>query len=564
MRDPEGVVPGKPLFFASTMTLGGYGEGVLVQSRMGRPIKIEGNPDHPASLGATDVFAQASVLSLYDTDRSQAPIRAGQRGGQMATWDDFIADIVPRTQALRERQGAGLFLLTESITSPSLLHQIDMLLKRYPQARWYQYEPVTRHNASAGAHLAFGKPLDAVYRLGEAKVILSLGAYFLHDAPGRLRYARDFMDARRPREGGAGASVAMNRLYVIESTPSLAGAVADHRFALAPDGIEGLARALAKELGVDVPQASSPVPPAWLGALVRDLQRHGPESLVLAGNAESPAVHALAHAINARLGGLGRTVNYIEPVAQPYDPVASLRELTDALAAGEVDTLIILDGNPAYTAPADIDFQRHLREARFSVHLSQHRDETSVLAHWHLPQTHYLEEWGDARAFDGTVSLVQPLIAPLYGGVSEHELLAVLLGTWPRPGTTSCAASGRIGSRARARLFPIRISRIGGSGRWSGEWCRTRRHPCSRSLCGPIWRRLSRRPPLRRGASRLCSGPIAPYGTGASRTMPGCRRCPDPSTSSLGTTWPCSARRMRDAWGLRPGTWRTCASRAAR
>jgi MoCo/4Fe-4S cofactor protein with predicted Tat translocation signal len=425
VRPPEEVIPGKPLFYATAMPLGGFAAGVLVESHMGRPTKVEGNPDHPASLGATDAFAQASVLTLYDPDRSQVIIREGR----ISSWGAFVAALTDARTDLLPRKGAGLRILTETITSPTLADQIRALLAEFPQAKWHQYEPTGRDAAREGSRLAFGEYLNTVYRFDQADVILSLDADFLCSGPGAVRYARDFAARRRV----VGPDSTMNRLYVVESTPSNTGAMADHRLPLRSAEVAAFAAAIAEKLGVKTGpshgQALSGVPADWIPAIARDLLKHRGASLVVAGDGQPPAVHALAHAMNVALGNAGKTVIYTDPVeANPVDQMQSLRELVEDIKAGQVDVLLILSSNPAYTAPADMQFAENLLKVKLRVHLGLYDDETAELCHWHIPEAHYLESWGDARAYDGTVSILQPLIAPLYDGKSAHEVLAALQG----------------------------------------------------------------------------------------------------------------------------------------
>ncbi len=425
VQQPPELTPGKPLQFATAMTLSGYATGLLVESHEGRPTKVEGNPDHPASLGASDIFAQASVLTLYDPDRSQVV----SRSGQISTWEVFLEALNAELELQRTKDGAGLHILTETVTSPTLAAQLQRLLERFPAARWHQYEPVNRDNVRAGARLAFGEVVQPLYHFDQAEVILALGADFLQTDPGKLRYAREFSHKRRPPAG----EMAMNRLYVVESTPTITGAVADHRLPLRAGQLESLARAVGQELGIAVEPVGEPtsadVSPDWISAVASDIQRHRGASLVLAGEQQPPLVHALAHAMNDTLGNVGQTVVYTDPVeANPVDQTESLGELVTDMAAGEVDLLIMLGGNPVFTAPADLNFAEALTLVGFRVHLSLYDDETSNWCHWHIPAAHYLESWGDARAYDGTVSIIQPLIEPLYQGKSAHTLLAALLG----------------------------------------------------------------------------------------------------------------------------------------
>jgi MoCo/4Fe-4S cofactor protein with predicted Tat translocation signal len=425
VRQPEEVIPGKPLFFATAMTLGGYATGILVESHLGRPTKIEGNPDHPASLGATDAITQAAILSLYDPDRSQTVMRRER----IDTWNNFLTAITAELPALSARQGRGLRILTETVTSPTLADQLQRLSDELPEARWHQYEPCGRDNVRAGAQLAFGEYVDTIYHFDRADMIVSLDADFLAGMPGSVRYAREFIDRRRVASNGA----KMSRLFAVESTPGLTGAMADHRLPIAPSEIEPLARAIAGRLQVDLPSDVIDVPAGisgkWIDAVVSDLEANRGTSIVLAGEGQPPVVHALAHTINARLGNIGETVEYLDPIeSRPEGQGASLKTLVDDMAAGDVDLLLIVDGNPAYNTPAALDFAGRLRDVKLAVHLSQYYDETSFLCHWHLPAAHFLESWGDARAFDGTATIMQPLIAPLYGGRTACELVSILLG----------------------------------------------------------------------------------------------------------------------------------------
>ncbi len=432
VKQPEELVPGRPLFFATAVPAQGYAQPVLAESHMGRPTKLEGNPEHPASGGGTgtDLFTQAEILSFYDPDRSQTI----SEQGEIRSWGAFLSALRAALQAQRALQGAGLRLLTETITSPTLAAQIEALLSEFPQAKWHQHEPLARDAARAGALLVFGEPVETHYRLAQADVLLSLDADFVTRGPAAARQIRDFA-ARRKLEGGA----APNRLYVVESSSSLTGALADHRLPLRASAVEGFARALAAALGLPVAGGSSEHQD-WVAPLARDLQAHAGACAVIAGDEQPAVVHALAHAINHKLGNLGRTVVYTAPVeARPVDHGASLRELTEDMQAGRVDLLLILDGNPVYSAPADLDFAAALdatvkRGGSLVVHAGTHDDETSERCHWHVPLAHALEAWGDLRAHDGSVTLVQPLIAPLYGGRSAHELLGAFSPRQDRSG----------------------------------------------------------------------------------------------------------------------------------
>ncbi len=420
---PEEFIPGKPLFYATAMPLGGIATGLLVESHMGRPTKVEGNPSHPGSLGATDAFAQASVLGLYDPDRSQAVFT----GGRISSWSSFLTEMAEVRHRLLATRGAGLRILTETITSPTLASQLRALLAEFPEARWHQYESAHRDSAREGSRLALGEYVNSVYHLERAEVIVALDSDFLCSGPGCIRYAHDFAERRRmPNEKSE-----MNRLYAVESMPTPTGSMADHRLPLRPSEIENFARALAARLGLKSSEGQLPslVPQAWLDALARDLQNRRGKSLVVAGDQQPAIVHALAHAMNHMLGNVGSTVIYTEALeAEPTNQTASLRALVDDIKQEKVSALVILSGNSVYEAPADLDFAAQILKVGLRIHLGLYNDETAQLCHWHIPETHYLEAWSDARAYDGTVSIIQPLIAPLYNGRSAHELIAVLAG----------------------------------------------------------------------------------------------------------------------------------------
>ena len=438
VTQPEDIVQGQPLFFASAMPFRGYGLGVLVENQMGRPTKIESNPQHPASLGGTNPLMQGSVFNLYDPDRPQTVTQ----NGDIATWDAFLAAIEAKRSEWRANGGTGLRILTEAITSPTLAAQLRELREQFPQMRWHQYDAVGLENVRAGTALAFGRALNPIYNFSKATRVLSLDANFLYSLPGSLTYARQLMEQRRTTltaEGeahaAAGTATAMNRLYVVESTPTITGAKADHRLPLRASQVEDFARAVAAALGVAVaPGATtwSEAQTRWLTALVNDLTQHRGASLVIAGEEQPPLVHALAHAMNAQLGNIGQTVTFTEPIeSEPVDSLQSLRELTEAMATGQVDTLLMIDANPVYTAPVELDFGTQLGKVNFAVHNSLHYDETAERCQWHLPQTHYLEAWSDVRAFDGTATIIQPLIAPLFNSRTAHEVVAALLGQQP-------------------------------------------------------------------------------------------------------------------------------------
>jgi MoCo/4Fe-4S cofactor protein with predicted Tat translocation signal len=421
VRQPEELVPGKPLYYATALTLCGLATGVLVESHMGRPTKIEGNPEHPASRGKSDAQMQAAILGLYDPDRSQVVTR----GSRISTYSAFLAAVQTELGKQRLKRGAGMRFLTETVSSPTLAAQLRAILAEFPAARWHQWEPAGRHSARAGAMLAFGEYVETRYDLSKADVILSLDADFLTAGPGALIHARQFAERRRVRHD----HTEMNRLYAIESVPTATGTMADHRLAARARDVEHLARAVAQRIGVNTAPGASAAALSnakWIDAVARELQAHRGACVVIPGEEQSPAVHALAHAMSAALGNVGSTVFHTEPVeAQPVDQVASLRELVTDMKAGRVEFLVMLGGNPVYNAPADFGFLEALRDrVPVRAHLSLYQDETSHMCQWHVPAAHELESWSDARALDGTVTIQQPLIAPLYGGKTAHEMLA--------------------------------------------------------------------------------------------------------------------------------------------
>jgi MoCo/4Fe-4S cofactor protein with predicted Tat translocation signal len=438
---PPNRLPGQFQRFATARDLAGSAIGLWVTSIDGRPIKIEGNPRHPFSLGATDAWSQASILELYDPDRSQWVVdRSG--GEPMAqTWPRFIEWIRPQLDKLAQSEGDGLAILSEASSSPTLRGLRDRLLKRFPRAVWCEYEPLSRDNEREGARLAFGQAVRTHLALDKANVLVCLDADLLGDHPAAVRYARDFSTRRDPAAGP------INRLYVVEPCFTITGSVADHRLPLRCEEIGWFAKALHAEVvgsgnasGTRIgtvdsaqapPEATSEAsdPLAMVRAIAKDLKSNGANTAVVAGPRQPPEVHALVHEINAALGNVGMAVWYTadpEPDRPPH--VEALKALCDAMSAGKVRLLVILGGNPVYDAPADFRFADLLEKVPSRVHWSLYDNETSRRCTWLLPRSHYLESWGDARAWDGTYSLVQPLIAPLYDTRTAIELLAMLEG----------------------------------------------------------------------------------------------------------------------------------------
>ena len=419
-----GLLPGKPLFFATAMSMGGIATGLLAKSYEGRPIKLEGNPEHSGSLGATDIYAQASLLDMYDPDRSQ---HITFRGGPK-TWLNFTTAFRAAIAENGRDGGAGIRILTETVTSPTFQDQIKKIQAELPNIKWVQYEPVNRDNAMAGARMASGSPAQAIYKFDRAERLLLIDAdIFSGQNP---RYIADAAKLRTVGEHGG----EMSRIYAIETTPTLAGAKADHRLAVRPSQVASVLSAIASAVGAGgtasaAGAGSGSEHAEWAAAAAKDLMASRGKALVVAGDNQSPEVHAMAYAINSALGANGQTVTYTDPFS-PYDrsQVDQLRELIADIDADRVKMLLILGGNPAYSTPSDLrlDLPR-MQKIPMTVHLGTYFDETAEISAWHVPAKHYLEEWTDSRGYDGTVTLTQPLIAPLYGGKNKHELVQLCL-----------------------------------------------------------------------------------------------------------------------------------------
>lgn len=416
VTQPEELIPGKPLFYATAMTLGGVAVGLLGKSNEGRPTKIEGNPFHPGSLGATDVRAQASLLDLYDPDRSKEILYRNEP----KTWQSFMTAIRTKLEENRADGGAGVRFLTETITSPTLQAQMAQIQRELPNSRWYQYEPLNKDSATNGAKMAFGSAVNTVYKFDLAERVLTLDKDIFSDF--NVRYLKDYTKQRHYSED----KHTINRLYAVETTLSLTGAKADHRLAVKPSQVAEVAKAVAARLGVAGASSTYTENAQWIDAMARDLQASRGKSIVIAGDNQPPVVHALAHAMNQALGNVGTTVIYTDPLVANADTpqVDQLRTLIQEIDGGQVKMLVIMGGNPVYTTPADLKLSRErLEKVPLRVHLGRYVDETGELCHWHVSEKHYLEMWSDARAYDGTVSIIQPLINPLYDGKSAHEVV---------------------------------------------------------------------------------------------------------------------------------------------
>ena len=426
VKQPAELVLGQPLFYATALVLNGFAEGVLARNREGHPIKVDGNPEHPVSQGGSHLWMQSSILNLYDPDRSQTVTRLGE----VSSWPLFLSDLVSWINDPRFKTGKGWWFLTPTLSSPTLSAQLEELLKRLPQARWCQYDPVSRDNVREGARLAFGEIVEAQYHFDRASVVLSLDSDFLYTHPARLRNTRQFSQSRRY----AAAKKDLCRLYVVESTPTVTGSMADHRMPLGSQQIETFIRQLASALGAG-PFAGSGMggsSAAWIPILASELQQNRGKGIIIAGRSQPPFVHLLTHRLNEALGNAGQTIEYTASAeARPLNQFESFQELVRNMEAGRVETLFILGGNPVYTAPVDSNFASLLSRVPRNVHLGAEQDETAICTTWHIPEAHYLEAWGDALAVDGTITLMQPLIAPLYDGKTAYELIGALTQQQP-------------------------------------------------------------------------------------------------------------------------------------
>jgi MoCo/4Fe-4S cofactor protein with predicted Tat translocation signal len=429
VKSPENVIPGKPKFYASTMSFADYTYGVLVENHEGRPTKIEGNELHPTSKGATHPWALASVLSLYDPDRSKSPMLSGAP----SSWNQFEEDYRGWTQTFASNKGAGLAVISESFGSPAVESMADAFRKQYPNATWATYEPVSQENVVEGIKAVSGKAARPAYHLENASIIVAIDSDFLGSEPDSIRLTREFSKGRRVHT----TKDTMNRLYAIESTVSSTGAMADHRLGIESSKIPGFLMALHKQLGLSAlptkfQKASSTEHAQWIKELASDLKRNRSKSVLIAGTHQSALVHALVALINQGLAS-SSLVTY-HAVKEGASSTASLKKLSQSIEKKQIKTLIILGGNPAYNAPVDFKLAEGIKQIENTVHVSQYMDETSGLTKWHLPLSHYLESWSDAESIDGTLSLVQPLIQPLYDSKNMLEVMHLLVNKTQRSG----------------------------------------------------------------------------------------------------------------------------------
>jgi molybdopterin-containing oxidoreductase family iron-sulfur binding subunit len=424
-KSVEGVIPGLPLYYATAMPLRKSAIPLLAETHQGRPTKLEGNPLYAPHGGASSLLAQASVLDLYDPDRATAHTK-----GKDALDDAAVKSLLTGVGTAHAADGgAGLAFLAESSSSPTRARLVRGLKEKFPKATWAVYEPVADEPPTAAAQAAFGAAVKPVYRFAKAKRVVSIDADFLHAESGSLYYAREFAKGRRVKQKGD----PMNRLYVVESGLTLTGSMADHRLRLATSHMTAFAAALAATVTGDASlgRAASglEVKPEWIAECAVDLAQHKGECLVVAGSHLPAEVHALVYAMNAALGNIGATVDFVQT---GEDPAATLAELAAAIQGGVIKSLVILGGNPAYNAPADLDWAALQQKVPEVIRFGYYVDETSALAGVHVAAAHYLESWGDARTHDGTIVPVQPMILPLFGGLTEIEVIALISGV-PNP-----------------------------------------------------------------------------------------------------------------------------------
>ncbi|MEZ5163520.1 MAG: Fe-S-cluster-containing hydrogenase [Fimbriimonadaceae bacterium] len=414
-RQPEGASAGAEKHYATMFSLGGYAMGVLARQMDGRPVFLEGNPLHPASQGSIDAKANASVLGVYDPDRLKYP----QFRSDTANWNEAYESI--RKELKDSVDGSGVAILSDTVGSPTLARVAGEFMKKYPKAQWFQYEAVNRDNVHRGASLAFQQNASFYYSLDKADVLVNLDCDLLMSGPASVRYSRDFANRRNP-EGN------MSRVYSFEAFPTTVGAASDHRVPVKPSEVKGILLALCAQVGV--PGAASvslpaSVPKNVFDAMASDLINAGANGLVTVGDHHDPEVHAAALALNQHLGAFGTTVTVTNPILPMHsDHGTDLANLTAAMANNQVRMLIILNTNPVYETPADIDFAELLTRVPTKVRLGLYHDETSKECDWQLPASHFLETWNDGFAFDGTYTLGQPLLEPLYDSRSAMELMA--------------------------------------------------------------------------------------------------------------------------------------------
>jgi len=423
VNQPDGITPGLPRRYATAVLFEGYAQPVIATTYAGRPTKLDGNPDHPVTRGASDIFMQSALFGLYDPERSKTP----RRNGVPATWGAFDAALAGLRTRWRERQGEGLRILTGATTSPTLIRQFGELAKIYPKMRWHRHEPIGSQRRDEAMTLAFGRPVTPHCRLDRCDVIVSLDDDLLGPGPRQVMHAAHWAKRRGETAPGQGRV----RMHVAESLPSLTGTVASHRLPCDPTRLGGLIRALGAHFGLtgwDRPELTAQEQ-AWLDHTIKELMAHRGASLVTVGAHLDPALQAVAPAVNQQLGNAGTTVWYSEPMELVGEQNQSLSALVDDMREGALETLVIVDCNPAYSAPGALEFSKYLARVPNRIHAGLYVDETALQCQWHIALSHALESWSDARAVDGMASIIQPMIAPLYTSRSVHQIADMLLGS---------------------------------------------------------------------------------------------------------------------------------------
>jgi len=429
---PMGRIPGVPEQYASVFELGGIGQPLLVTTYDGRPIKIEGNPLHPLSatfggrLGSSSVFAQASILEMYDPERSRTPIQRTSNGvRQPLSWKSF-KEFAGEFTAANKGKGESIAILTEAAAGPTFRDSLAAFQKAFPGAKVYEYEAISRDNEREASKKAFGQPGRWYYDLSKANVIVSFDADLFGQHPNALKHANDWAKGRKSVDHEEHRT--MNRLYAIESRYTTTGAVCDERFPASNRVIEQMVLQLAFKAGLGSGQAGLKQEEIkYIDAVWEDLQKNNGKAVIVGGQHLRPEVLGAIAAINDKIGALNNTLSLIGEADRPTH-LEAITELTQRLTAGQVETLIILGGNPAYDAPADLGFDAAIGKAKNSIHLSLYDNETSNACVWHVNRAHYLESWGDAEFWDGSIGLQQPMIEPLFGGKTPSELLLILSG----------------------------------------------------------------------------------------------------------------------------------------
>lgn len=425
VNQPEGVIPGIARHYATSIPFGNSAYGLIVENHEGRPTKIEGNPDHPLTLGASNALIQASILGLYDPDRS----RAVKHNGADSNHDEFVSFWREKIEAFKAIKGAGLGILSEPFCSPTLARYKEDILEFFPEVKWITWGPIGDESIYRAVEDLTGKSLRPIYHFDQAHVILALDSDFLYAESENIKAAMGFADGRRLGD----SNKTMNRLYAVENAFSITGGMADHRLRVRSGEIGEFAIALAqilKQLGLmlgDIPDHNNQnFDKKWLGALARDLIKSRGKSLLVAGSRQPEWVHELVFTLNDALGNLGQTIDFVKIEDSSLPDNNDLQNLMDQMSNGAVNTLVILGGNPVYDAFDDLNFEDALKHVKHTVHFSEYLDETSRHVEWHIPRAHYLESWGDVRSADGTVGVIQPMIEPLFGGYADSEFYALL------------------------------------------------------------------------------------------------------------------------------------------